>query len=85
MPIPVQKSEKITIEIDKETAQAYRAASAINQRKAQALLRFFFKDISERSREERLNSLFQVMDEISKESLKKGLTPEILEEIINEK
>ena len=77
--------EQTTISVDPAIAQAYQAASENDKQKAQALLRFFFKDLENQNRENRKSSLFQLMDEISDEAVKNGMTPEILDQILNEK
>jgi hypothetical protein len=70
--------ETITIQVDAETAKAYRAADPEKQEKVSALfklcLQTYFTD----------KSLSQVMAEIADNAEKRGLTPEILESILND-
>ncbi len=70
----------ITIQVTAEAAQVYEAASAEKQRKLDALLSL---KLSEVSREPR--PLEDVMNELSRKAQERGLTPEILDDILNEK
>lgn len=70
--------ETITIKVDQEVAQLYQEADLNKQEKLNNLIKLFFKpELTEKS-------LSQVMKEIADQAEKKGLTPEILEEILNE-
>jgi hypothetical protein len=69
----------VTIPLDKETARIYNDASEEEQRKIQLLMRLFLKDFIISSR-----PLEEIMDEASDEAERNGLTPEILESILND-
>lgn len=69
--------EIITIQVDAETAKAYRAAAPEKQEKISTMLKVFLQaDLTDKS-------LSQVMAEIADKAEKRGLTPEILESILN--
>jgi hypothetical protein len=72
---------KITISVDEDCAKAYQSASQEDKRKMELLFRIFAREITLPSRK----SLTQLMDEIGAEAQARGMTPEILEEILNEK
>ncbi|WP_017295746.1 hypothetical protein [Geminocystis herdmanii] len=68
----------ITIKVDQEVAQLYQEADINKQEKLKNLIKLFLKpELAEKS-------LSQVMKEIADQAEKRGLTPEILEEILNE-
>lgn len=69
----------ITIPLDRETARIYNDASTEEQRKIQLLMRLFLKDFIVSAR-----PLAEIMDEASDEAERKGLTPEILDSILND-
>jgi hypothetical protein len=74
----VKQMETITIKVDQEIAQLYQKADLNKQEKLNNLIKLFFKpELTEKS-------LSQVMEEIADQAEKKGLTPEILEAILNE-
>jgi hypothetical protein len=71
----------ISLEVDADTARAYTEASVEEKRKLQLLLSLRLREIVSGSRK----SLAQIMDEIAAEAQARGLTPEILESILNDK
>ena len=73
------KTEGITIQVDAEAAQAYRAASEEERRKIDSLLR-----LKLRSAMRSQVSLKTYMEEISRRAQERGLTPEILESLLDE-
>ena len=73
------KTDQITIRVDKETAEAYRAASDEERRKIDSLL-----TLKLRSATRSQMSIKTYMDEISRRAKKRGLTPEILKSLLNE-
>ncbi len=73
-------TETITIRVDTEAAEAYRAASPEEQKKIQLLLGLWLKEVA--SAETR--SLKQLMSDISEKAKARGLTPEDLESILSE-
>lgn len=73
------KTDQITIRVDKETAEAYRAASEEERRKIDSLLNLKLRRAT-RSQV----SIKTYMDEISRRAKERGLTPEILESLLND-
>jgi hypothetical protein len=71
--------EEITIRVDPEVATAYRAASEEERRKLDLLLSLRLRDITQPG-----ESLQTIMREIGQKAQERGLTPEILEAILNE-
>ena len=71
--------DSITVEVDRDTARNYNAAPADQRRKLDALVRLRLRrDL--RSKQ----SLRDVMDSISQKAKERGMTPEFLEQILNE-
>ncbi|WP_084696269.1 hypothetical protein [Salisaeta longa] len=73
------KTDQITIRVDAKAAQAYRAASEEERRKIDSLL-----NLKLRSATRSQVSLKTYMDEISRRAKQRGLTPEILDSLLNE-
>jgi hypothetical protein len=73
-------TEPITLRIDSEAAQAFRSVSAEEQEKLQVLLGIWLKEYGKAD----AASLKETMDAIGQEALSRGLTPEILESILEE-
>ena len=70
--------ETITIPVTPEVAQAYQQANPQQQQALQTMLKLFLDtDFMEKS-------LSQVMEEIATKAEARGLTPEILESILND-
>ena len=70
----------ITIEVDAAAAEAYRAASAERRRKLDLLLNLRLQDALCDA-----GSLQEVMREASRQARANGLTPEILQGILDER
>lgn len=70
----------ITISIDNETAAKYNSASEAERRKVQLLLQVVLQNTGPSS----ITSLQQLMNDMSTEAQARGLTPEILEQILHE-
>ncbi len=70
----------IQIPLDPELAQVYDSASRENQRKLQALISLWLRDMGSSNP----TSLSSLMDEISDKAAQRGLTPDILESILND-
>jgi Holliday junction resolvase-like predicted endonuclease len=68
----------ITIQVDPEIAQAFASASPEEQQKIQTLLNQWLKQAMSASQ------LQSTMDQMSQEAQAAGLTPEILESILND-
>ncbi len=73
-------TEEITIRVDAETAQAYRAASEQDRRKLDLLMSLRLHSALHTS-----GSLQDLMSELSRKAQERGLTPEALESILNER
>ena len=73
------QTEPITIHVDPAAARAFKAASDEERRKLEALLSLRLMEVA-RSK----GSLAEVMDEISRKAQERGLTPEILQAILDE-
>jgi len=70
--------ENITIQVDPEIAKAYREAEPEKQQKIQIFLNIMLqKAVSQKP-------LLDIMEEASQQALGKGMTPEILESILND-
>ncbi|MEA5512101.1 hypothetical protein VB715_20205 [Crocosphaera sp. UHCC 0190] len=70
--------ETITIKVDQEVAKAYRESDSKKQEKINAIIKLFLQP------EFANKSLSDVMAEIADKAQKRGLTPEILEDILND-
>ena len=73
--------EQITISLDTDLAEIYRSASDSERRKLDLLINIRLRNILE-SRSRR--PLQEIMDDISRKAQKRGLTPEILQSILDE-
>jgi hypothetical protein len=70
----------ITIPLDQATATAYATASAEDQRKIQLLFRVLLHEYTAPSH----MSLRELMDDIGSQAVARGLTPAILEQLLND-
>jgi hypothetical protein len=70
---------EITIHVDPEVANAYRAASEEDRRKMDLLVSFQLTEFLRSS-----ESVEEAMDEMSREAQQRGLTPVILDSILDE-
>jgi len=68
----------ITIPLDAQTAQIYTRASSEDKRKLRVLLSLWLREFAISPR-----PLQVIMDEISEKAQARGLTPEILESLLN--
>jgi hypothetical protein len=71
---------KISIEVSPETAEAYQSASLEEKERVRILVDLLMKKPSE----DDSDFLGKLMDEISDRAEARGLTPEILESLLNE-
>lgn len=69
----------ISIPIDADIADAYAAVGAEQQRKIQLLLRLRLRDLTSSG----ARPLTEVMDEIGTRAEERGLTPELLAELLD--
>ncbi len=72
--------QTITLEVSPEIAQAYQFASLEERQQIQQIVSLLLK----KEKENDIDFLRKIMDEISDRATARGLTPEILESIINE-
>ena len=73
------KTEAITIHVAPEVAKAYQSALDRDQKKFDAILSLRLKELTNNKR-----SLEEVMRDISQKAQARGLTPEILEDLLSE-
>ncbi len=71
--------EQITISVDSDLAHFYRAATNSDRRKLELLLNLRLRDAVKPRR-----TLQEIMDEISCQAQQRGLTPEILQSLLDE-
>ncbi|ALB43157.1 MAG: hypothetical protein NTY89_07515 [Nostocales cyanobacterium LacPavin_0920_SED1_MAG_38_18] len=70
--------ENITIQVEPEIAKAYREAEPEKQQKIQIFLNIMLqKAVSQKP-------LLDIMEEASQQAIANGMTPEILESILND-
>lgn len=70
--------ETISVKVDSEVAKAYQQADRNKQEKLSTMIKLFFQsNFADQS-------LSEVMEEIADKAEKRGLTPEILQSILNE-
>lgn len=74
---------EITIKVPSEVAQAYRNATEEERKQIQTRIAVLLKS-SMTNKLEAITKLRQTMDEIGKRAAQRGLTPEILEFILND-
>lgn len=72
-------SEQITVSVDPDVANAYRLASDADRRKLDLLVNLRLRDATGSKA-----SLKDVMLEISQNAQQRGLTPEILQSLLDE-
>ncbi|MBS3025724.1 MAG: hypothetical protein HEP80_10780 [Dolichospermum sp. UKL201] len=72
--------QTITFEVTPEIAEAYQFASLEEREQIQQIVSLLLK----KEKENDIDFLRKIMDEISDRATARGLTPEILEAIINE-
>lgn len=75
--------EEITIKVPSEVAEAYRNASEEEREQIEVRIAVLLKS-SMTSRQEAIVKLRQTVDEIGRRAVERGLTPEILESILND-
>ena len=75
----VNDTEEITIKVDEETAEAYKASPEEEQRLIPILLKLWLKGGKPTP-----ESLKRTLDVISTRAEARGLTQELLDEILNE-
>ena len=73
-------TETISIEVDQETARAYRDADSQRRAKLAILVRWGLDELKGTGG----TALFEVMEEIGRKAQANGLTPEILQSILED-
>lgn len=68
----------VNIPLDNETAKIYEKAAPTDKKKMQILLSLWLREFEKPS-----ISLDELMDDVSRKAQERGLTPEILESILN--
>ncbi len=68
----------VNIPLDNETAKIYEKAAQTDKKKMQILLSLWLREFEKPS-----ISLDELMDDVSRKAQERGLTPEILESILN--
>lgn len=72
-------AERITVSVDSDIARIYRSVSDTERRKLDLLLNLRLREAVTRGK-----SLKETMEEISGKAQRRGLTPEILQSILDE-
>lgn len=72
-------TEQITVSVDSDVANRYRLASNQERRKLDLLINLHLRDVTESGK-----SLRDTILEISRNAQQRGLTPEILQSIMDE-
>lgn len=72
--------ETIILEVDSEAARAFKSVSGNDREKLQVLLGMWLKEYAKADSD----SLKETMDAMSERARSRGLTPEILESILEE-
>jgi hypothetical protein len=80
MEVSEMSTETITLEVDSEAARVFRSASTQEQEKLRVLLGIWLKEYARAD----AASLKETMTEISRNAQSRGLTPEILESVLEE-
>ena len=75
--------KQVSISLNPEIASAYMQATAEERRKVNYIVNSWLKNIFYRKKDSK-QKLFETMDEIGREAQANGLTPEILEQILQE-
>ena len=70
--------DKATIAVSPEFAELYNKISPESQRKVQIMMSIWIEEIEQGGKD----ALFEIMDAISNRAAERGLTPEILEELL---
>lgn len=74
---------EIQIKVPLDVAQNYWNATEEERQKIEAKIAFYLQSAT-LSRQESLERLYETMDTIGRKAQERGLTPEILESILNE-
>lgn len=72
-------ADQITVAVDPDVADAWRSASNDVRRKLELLVNLRLREVTEPGR-----SLRAMLQEISRDAQRRGMTPEILQSILDE-
>jgi hypothetical protein len=75
----IDQTDTITVTVDSEVAEKYRSASDMDRRRMDLLVNLHLRDLMGPRR-----PLEETMQELSREAQERGLTPEILQSILDE-
>ena len=75
---------QVTISLEKDVASAYNKANPQMRKKAEILVNLWLKDLFS-GKAKTKKELFEIMQTAGKISQSNGLTPEVLERLLNEK
>lgn len=73
-------SDEITIQVTPQVAKAYQSATEKEKQRLSAMASLFFDE----EVKDEIDFLGKIMDEISDQAIARGLTPEILADILND-
>lgn len=73
-------TETISIEVDAQAARAFSDASPDERRKLELLLSLRLSDLTSRP----ARPLTEIMDEMGRDAERRGLTPDLLERLLND-
>ncbi len=73
------RTATVSVQLDAEAARIYQRASTEERQKMQVLLSLWLREFGKPTK-----SLRSLMDEISDKAQARGLTPEILETLLND-
>ena len=76
---PQRVADQITVSVDSEMAELYRSASATDRRKLDLLVNLRLHDAARPGR-----TLQKIMHEVSRNAQTRGLTPNVLQSILDE-
>lgn len=76
--------ENITVKLDSQVALAYSRANVKERKKANHLINLWLKNIFLSKKRQR-EKLFEIMEQSGRIAQSNGLTPQLLEQIFNEK
>ena len=76
---------QITISVDADLAEIYHSASESERRKLDLIINLRLRNVVNQGQEqEQGRPLLEIMDDISRKAQQRGLTPEILQSILDE-
>ena len=78
-------SEKVVLRVDPATARAYREASEEEKKRARSAFESALAERREEARQTAAEELIRYMDELGREAEARGLTPEILDDILHDR